>query len=151
VRQRVLVTLGRRDELVADGRLDGLVRSLAKFSERLRVVERVRADGLRAHVAREWGPALIFERLWKEQRLPELLGSLASERRFEFNIERASFALALQRLCAPGSDLQGSAWLPTVECAGFDQLQLQHLYRTVGFLAGVRERLEQALFLQDRD
>jgi hypothetical protein len=151
VRQRVLVTLGRRDELVADGTLDGLVRSLAKFSDKLRVVDRVRSDGLQAHAARSWGPALVFERLWKEQRLPELLGRFSGERCFEFNVERACFALALQRLCAPGSDLQGSSWLPTVECAGFADLQLQHLYRTVGFLASVRQPLEHALFLQDRD
>jgi hypothetical protein len=34
VRQRVVATLGRRDELVANGRLDGLLSSLAKFRER---------------------------------------------------------------------------------------------------------------------
>src|SRR5271155_537635 len=89
VRQRVLVTLGRRDELVADGTLDGLVRSLAKFSDKLRVVDRVRSDGLQAHTARSWGPALVFERIWKEQRLPELLGRFSGERCFEFNVERA--------------------------------------------------------------
>jgi len=54
VRQRVIATLGRRDELVADGRLDALLSSLAKFSEWLRVVARVREDGLEAHTAREW-------------------------------------------------------------------------------------------------
>lgn len=151
VRQRVLATLGRRDELVADGTLDGLVRSLAKFSDRLRIVERIRADGLEAHTARAWGSALVFERLWQEQRLPELLHRLAAERRFEFNVERVGFALALQRLCAPGSDLQGSAWLGTVECPGFGEIELQHMYRTVGFLAGVRDRLERELFLRDRD
>ena len=63
VRQRVLVTLGRRDELVADGSLDGLLRPLSKFSERLRVVDRVRSEGIEVQVARSWGPALVFERL----------------------------------------------------------------------------------------
>jgi hypothetical protein len=38
VRQRVIATLGRRDPLVADGTLDQLLQSLARFSERLRVV-----------------------------------------------------------------------------------------------------------------
>jgi hypothetical protein len=151
VRQRVLATLGRRDDLVADGRLDGLLTSLAKFSERLRVVERVRTDGVRAHQARTWGPALVFERLWKRQQLPELLERLRAGRRFGFNVERVAFALALQRLCAPGSDLQGSEWLRTVECEGFDRIALQHMYRTVGWLSEVRDDLEKDLFLQDRD
>jgi len=151
VRQRVIGNLGRRDQIVADGTLDGLLRSLAKFSERLRVVERVRQEGLEAHQARSWGPALVFERLWREQRIPELLRRLAEGRRFGFDVERVAFALALQRLCAPGSDLQGSAWLRTLEAPGFDGIELHHLYRTVGFLEEVREDLERALFFRDRD
>src|SRR5262249_40163913 len=66
-------------------------------------------------------------------------------------VERACFALALQRLCAPGSDLQGASWLRTVQCAGFESLELQHLYRAVGFLASVRAPLEHDLFFRDRD
>jgi transposase len=151
VRQRVIANLGRRDQIVADGSLDGLLQSLAKFSERLRVIEKVREQGLHARVARCWGPALVFERLWQEQGLPQIIGGLARDRRFEFDIERVSFALALQRLCAPGSDLGGSAWLRTVEAAGFDRIALHHMYRTVGFLAEVRDDLERHLFLRDRD
>lgn len=152
VRQRVVATLGRRDRLVAEGTLDGLLASLARFSERLRVVERVRTDGLRAHRARTWGPALVFGRLWERQGLPEILGRLARGRAWAFDVERTTFALALQRLCAPGSDLQGASWVQTVECPGFEALELQHLYRTVrGFLAPQRDALETELFLRDRD
>ncbi|HQU34025.1 MAG TPA: IS1634 family transposase, partial [Thermoanaerobaculaceae bacterium] len=67
VRQKVIATLGRKDEFVADGRLDALVRSLAKFSATVQVVEKIRRDGLQAHTARSWGPALVFGRLWQEQ------------------------------------------------------------------------------------
>jgi hypothetical protein len=151
VRQRVVATLGRREDLVADGTLDGLLQSLAKFSERLRVVERVRTEGMQAHAARCWGPALVFERLWQQQGVDKLLRSLALGRRFTFDPERVAFALALQRLSSPGSDLQGSSWLHTVECPGFADIELQHMYRTVGWLSEVRGELEKSLFLQDRD
>lgn len=152
VRQRLVATLGRREQIVASGALDGLLVSLAKFSERLRVVEQVRSEGIHAHRARSWGPALVFRRLWEVQGLPEILGRLARGRQFHFDVERTTFALALQRLCAPGSDLAGSGWLRTVECPGFESIELQHLYRTVGgFLAGVRADLEQELFFRDRD
>ncbi len=151
VRQRVIGNLGRRDVIVADGSLDALLASLAKFSERLRVVERVRTEGLQAHRARLWGPPLVFDRLWQLQRLPEIIARLGHGRRFTFPLERACFALALQRLCAPGSDLGGAAWLQDVEADGFDRLGLQHLYRTVGFLSEVREPLERELFARDRD
>jgi hypothetical protein len=69
----------------------------------------VRSKGLQARRARSWGPALVFGRLWECQGLPEELRRLAEDRRFRFDLERVSFAMALQRLCCPGSDLQGSA------------------------------------------
>jgi hypothetical protein len=149
VRQQIIGTLGRRDQLVASGELDGLLKSLAKFSEKLRVVEAVRESGLAARTARQWGPALVFGRLWERQGLPDLLRSLARDRKFEFDLERAAFALALQRLCAPGSDLAGSEWLKTVEAPGCEDLALQHFYRTTAFLAGVRQDLESRLFHRD--
>ena len=151
VRQQIIGTLGRRDKLLASGELDGLLKSLAGFSEKLKVVEAVRESGLAARTARQWGPALVFGRLWEHQGLPEILRKLAGGRKFEFDVERAAFVMALQRLCAPGSDLQGSGWLQTVEAPGLEGLALQHLYRTTAFLAQVRQDLEGALFRRDRD
>lgn len=152
VRQQVLGTLGRRDQLVANGEVDELLRSLGRFSEQLRVVERARtAADLHAHSSRAWGPALVFGRLWEQQGLPEILRALAKDRKFQFDVERAVFAMALQRLCCPGSDLQGSSWIGTVEAPGFDTLELQHFYRTTGFLFDVRTELEERLYQKDRD
>jgi hypothetical protein len=134
---------------VASGELDGLWRSLSKFSEKLRVVEAVRTAGLAARTAKPWGPALVFGRLWEIQGLPNLINGLAQLRKFEFPVERVGFAMALQRLCAPGSDLAGSHWVSTVEAPGFERLALQHFYRTAAFLAEVREDLESQLFRRD--
>ena len=89
---------------------------MAKFSERLRVVEKVRTEGIRAraHAARAWGPALVFERLWREQGVDELLRKLARGRRFEFDPERVAFALALQRKPVDaGKSADGAAPAPT--------------------------------------
>ena len=138
VKQQIIGALGRRDRLVASGELDRLLKSLAGFSEKLRVVESSREAGLAARTARQWGPAMVFGRLWERQGLPDLLRKLARDRKFEFDLERATFAMALQRLCAPGSDLAGSEWIKTMEAPGFEGLALQHFYRTAAFLAGVR-------------
>ena len=120
VRQELVASLGRRDLLVATGQLDQLLQALARFSTRLRVVEAAKDERFVARQAKSWGPALVFGRLWQRQGLPEMLGRLAAGRRFGFDPERVAFALALQRLCAPGSDLQGAAWAQTVEAPGFD-------------------------------
>lgn len=151
VRQHVLLNFGRLDQLRVDGTVDDLLRSLAKFSERLRVIDKVRTEGLEAHTAKAWGPALVFSRLWEQQGVPEILSRLVRGRQFGFDVERVAFALALQRLCSPGSDLQGSQWVDTVECGGFDSIALKHMYRTVGLLADKRDDLERELFARDRD
>jgi hypothetical protein len=139
VRQQVMASLGRKEALLASGELDGLLRSLSKYSEKLQVVEAVRTSGLAARTARQWGPALVFGRLWEKQGLPAFLSAWSQDRKFAFPVERVCFAMALQRLCAPGSDLAGSAWVKTVEAQEFEGLALQHFYRTAAFLAEVRE------------
>jgi hypothetical protein len=55
VLQQIIGTLGRRDHLVASGELEGLLKSVAKFSEKLRVVEAVRETGLTARTTRQRG------------------------------------------------------------------------------------------------
>jgi hypothetical protein len=151
VRQRVICTLGRVDQLQESGQIDSLIQNLARFSQTMKALAIARQPQVQSCQTRCWGPALIFEKLWQKQHLPDLIHKLSDNRRFQFDIERAGFALALQRLCEPGSDLQGSQWLKTVECKGFEALELQHLYRTVGFLHDVRANLEKELFLKDRD
>jgi hypothetical protein len=106
---------------------------------------------LQARSAKSWGPALVFGRLWERQHLPEELHRLSQDRRFRFDVERVTFAMALQRLCCPGSDLQGSGWVKTVEAPDFETVELQHFYRTCGFLFEVRQDLERRLFFRDRD
>jgi hypothetical protein len=151
VRQEVVATLGRTEKLLASGEVDGLLRSLAKFSEKLRVVEATKHPDIHAQESRQWGPALVFGRLWEMQGIPEIIHTLCRDRKFAFDVERACFAMALQRLCAPGSDLQGSEWVGTVEAPGFERLALQHFYRTALFLAEVRSELETELSWKDRD
>jgi len=151
VKQRVIANLGRLEQLRASGAIDSILRGLARFSERLRVIEAARSPRIESCQAREWGTALVFGRLWERQGLPALLGKLAVGRKFGFDLERLCFALALQRLSEPGSDLQGSEWVKTVEAPGFTEIELQHFYRGVGWLAEVREELEQELYCRDRD
>jgi hypothetical protein len=151
VRQEVVATLGRAEKLLACGEVDGLLRSLAKFSDKLRVVEATKRPDIQAQASRQWGPALVFGRLWEEQGLPAIIDRFSRERRFEYDMERACFAMALQRLCAPGSDLQGSQWIATVDAPGFEKLALQHFYRTTLFLAEVRHEMETALCWKDLD
>ena len=64
VRQRVIATLGRMDRLGAKGDVETLIRSLARYSERVLLVLSGKRD-VCAH-SKKMGPALIFQRLWEQ-------------------------------------------------------------------------------------
>jgi hypothetical protein len=149
VRQRVVANLGRLDALRASGRLDSLIGSLTRYSEAYRGYQDFLEGKIDRCVSKVWGPALVFGRLWERQGMPEVLGRLAEGRKFRFDPERVAFALALQRLCEPGSDLQGSEWVRDQE--GLPEIELHQMYRTAGWLYEVREPLERELFFRDRD
>ena len=99
------------DQLRAEGQLDGLIESLCRFSETIRVIEASRSPDIDSCSAKLWGPALVFGRLWERQGIAGILEHWIENRCLEFDLERVSFALSLQRLMEPGSDLQGSHWV----------------------------------------
>ncbi|HUT24571.1 MAG TPA: hypothetical protein VM492_09535 [Sumerlaeia bacterium] len=66
VRQKVLHNLGRLDVLQTSGRLDALFHSLGRFSRDLDALGGRRRGESVATRTRRIGPALIFERLWRE-------------------------------------------------------------------------------------
>jgi hypothetical protein len=102
VQQRVISTVGRLDQLQAKGSVETLIRSLARFSEKTLLVLSGKVDV--AAQAVKIGPALIFERLWRELGLPANLSDLLAGRKFAFDVERALFLTVLHRLCVSGSD-----------------------------------------------
>ena len=75
VKQTIIATLGRLDKLAASGAIDQLLRSAARFAERVMVLSehsRDAHDRPDANVV-SVGPALIFERLWRETGCQEVV------------------------------------------------------------------------------
>ena len=168
VKQRVLLRLGRLDELLASGRLDSLVQSLGRFSEKLAILgAHARGESVAARSTRI-GPALIFQRLWESCSVDKVLRVSLQDRRFEFPVERAIFLTVLHRLFAPGSDRAAEKWKDDYAIPGAGELSLHHLYRAMAWLgealpkddqAGAtpfaprtnKDLIEEALFAQRRD
>lgn len=145
VRQHLVANFGRLDEVVGSGDLDRVIAGLAAHSRTLQLVQHSRGGALRAEWDKLWGPVLVFERLWEDLGLPELLHGLVRRRRLGFDFERVVFALVLQRILAPGSDRAGAKWIDTVHARGFDQLRLAHYYRALRVLWQHKAAIEQAL------
>ncbi len=151
VKQKVICTLGRLDKLRESGALDGVLTSLAKFSTRNQVINLYKEGSVKADWAKSWGTVLVIEKLWKTLGLDVVLRSLASRSDYRFDLERAVFACVCQRLVRPGSDLAASRWIQNVHGEGFDDLELQHLYRSMDFLAEYQPEIEKELFRRGRD
>lgn len=168
VKQRVLLRLGRLDQLLAEGRLDALVQSLGRFSEKLAVLgAQARGESVAARSSRI-GPALIFQRLWEACSIDKVLRHLLRDRRFEFSVERAIFLTVLHRLFSPGSDRAAEKWKDDYTMPGVGGLGLRHLYRAMAWLGEelpqdhqsgatpfaprtIKDLIEEELFAQRRD
>jgi arginine repressor len=134
VRQRVLTTLGRLDELRRSGNLDGLLASGARFAEHVLLLTAHRNGQVPVIKSQRIGPTLIFERLWQETGCQQVLRDLLASRHFEFAVERAVFLTVLHRLCATGSDRAGQRWKEDYRIDGADELELHHMYRAMAWL-----------------
>src|ERR1700739_4629275 len=97
VRQQVIATLGRLDELAASGQLERLLRSGARFAARALVLAAARAEPSLAVAVRRIAPGLVFERLWTETGCRSVIVELAGERRHGCDLERAVFLTVLHR------------------------------------------------------
>ena len=131
VTQRVLLRLGRLDELLASGKLDALIQSLGRFSDKLSILgAHSRGESITTRSTRI-GPPRIFQRLWQACSIDKVLHSLLKDRRFEFPVERAIFLTVLHRLFAPGSDRAAGKWKEDYKIEGSDEVSLHHLYRAM--------------------
>ena len=85
--------------------------------------------------------------------LPDLIAELAGDRKVEFSIERALFAMVANRACAPSSKLYcHEQWLAEdVRIEGCEGLGVHHLYRAMDFLEAHKEALERGLYFRVAD
>ena len=168
VRQQVIATLGRFDELQASGQLERLVRSGARFAAKAMVLSAASNDAAIKIAVRRIGPALVFERLWEETGCRAVIAELAGKRKHGFALERAVFLTVLHRLFVSGSDRAADRWREDYAIAGVEGLDLHHLYRAMAWLGEelaekeqdgrtpfaprcVKDAVEEGLFAHRRD
>lgn len=151
VKQRTVANLGRYDHLEQSGKLDALVKSFAKFSEKVAVLSAYREDETLSCWAKEWGSVLVFSQLWEALGLGKIIRRLQRRRKVEFSLEKAFFYTVLHRLCEPGSDLQASKWLERIYDPGCSGIRYHYLIRAMGYAAECKEEVEEELFLFERD
>ena len=143
VRQQVIATLGRFEDLRASGQLERLVRSGARFTAKSMMLSAAANDAAIKIAVHRIGPALVFERLWEETGCRAAIADLAGKRGHKFTLERAVFLTVLHRLFVSGSDRAADRWRADYAIAGVEGLDLHHLYRAMAWLGEQLSEEEQ--------
>jgi len=164
VKQRVISTVGRMDQLQERGRIETLIRSLSRFSERTMLILSGNSDVMAD--SKKIGPALIFERLWERTGIKAAIQKALKGRNFQFNVERAIFLTVLHRLMVSGSDRFCDRWHRDYIIEGVEGLDLHHYYRAMGFVGEeladqinaspfsprcIKDLIEEDIFFRRRD
>jgi hypothetical protein len=149
VRQSVVATVGRADELAASGGLASLLASGAKFCDQvllIRAVDQKAEEGGFSFLAKRIGGPMLFGRIWERLGVDAVLDDLLKDRAFEFAIERAVFVATLHRLFVSGSDRDCATWMSDYDIPGAEGLDLHHFYRAMAWLGEeIEEKAEGAL------
>ena len=143
VRQQVIATLGRFEDLQASGQLERLLRSGARFAAKAMMLSAAADDAAVRIAVRRIGPALVFERLWEETGCRAVIADLAGGCGHKFALERAVFLTVLHRLFVSGSDRAADRWREDYTIAGVAGLDLHHLYRAMAWLGEELPEQEQ--------
>lgn len=132
--QRVIKSLGRRDEVQDSDLLDNLIASAARHSRRSIVLSGFYRGELAPIRRQSIGPDLVFGRLWAETGCRDVLRRHLGAKRFGFDAERAIYLTVLHRLMVSGSDRHASTWRHGIHIPDADNLTLEHAYKAMAWL-----------------
>jgi Transposase DDE domain len=148
---KILYNCGRADEPASTERLRRLARSILRRC----APEEIVAENPAWQVVNAWpyGDLYVLEQLWRRLGIGDVIHEVCGGRKFDFDVERALFAMVANRACAPSSKLYCyEQWLKEeVHLEGGAALELQHLYRAMDFLEANKEAIEKALYFRLAD
>jgi len=151
-RAKVLVNLGREDELDLDG-LKRLAGSISRYAGADGELEGVPA-GFTVTGSRPLGGVWLLDGLWKTLGVAGALGKIVGARQFTTDVERVLFALVANRCLEPSSKLAAAEWATQdVHVPGLAGMDEDHAYRAMDLLveADTQGKVQEAVFFATAD
>ena len=146
VRQRLVATLGRLDQL-GPKHLDPLIQGLNRALGRAEST----AAPVTYESARAYGDVYALHALWTELGFAEAVRAALRSSRRSFDAEALVRAMVFNRLCAPDSKLGCLDWLQTVAIPGMpEEVTHDQLLRTMDALMDRAEAVEARIAQQLR-
>lgn len=155
-RAQVLYSFGREEEL-DQAALRRLVTSIERFlspeeSLKLQAERSAPETALTFKDSRPVGGTWVLQSLWREIGIDKVIKKQLRERSFEMPVERAIFSMVANRALDPGSKRAVEDWVANdVYLPGLENLQLQHLYRSLDALLDMENDLQKEVFFAVSD
>jgi transposase len=140
VKHKVLVNLGRLDQLIADKSWSAVI---DKLSELLNLNSIVNLDKCSSNQIINWG-YLIYKKLWNKFELNQFLPKIQQNTKTTFDLNNACFLMAIQHLLDPSSKL--GTFNKQDKYVQHQPVELNHLYRSLDLLCQNKEAIEQHIF-----
>jgi hypothetical protein len=148
---KIIYNCGRADDPASTERLRRLARSILRRC----APEEIVAENPSWQVVNAWpyGDLYVLEQLWRRLGIGDVIAEVCGGRKFDFDVERALFAMVANRACAPASKLYCyEQWLKEeVRLEGAAALELQHLYRAMDVLEANKDAIEKAIYFRTAD
>ena len=146
VRQVTVTNFGRVGE--ANTLIDEIAEKISEYSNKVKFINL--STELKSSWSKEYGPVLIFKKIWEDLGLPGFLEHYLKKKKITFKAVDIIFSLVLNRLLEPKSELATHEWVKNVY--GLSGVVDTHQwYRSLDFLIEHKEKIEYDLFAKDMD
>ena len=112
VRQVTVANLGRVED--AEKIIPEMVEKISKFSKKLKVIDLAKDGDVKSNWIKEYGPVIIFKKLWEKIGLGRCFGKYLKGRKIGFDVEETIYTMVLNRLIEPMSELATHEWVKDV-------------------------------------
>jgi len=145
IRHEEFLNLGRLDLLEKDPSWKKIISKLATIVG----VETRQNHAFSEAQMLNWG-YVVYKKIWEKFNLNDILPKLQSRQgKTQFNLNNASFLMAIQHLLSPTSKL--GSYHAQNRYACLPEVGLNHLYRSLDILSQEKEAIESHLFQINRD
>ncbi|GAG00800.1 unnamed protein product, partial [marine sediment metagenome] len=101
VRQVTIASLGRVED--ADKIIPEMVEKISKYSKTLELINL--SKDMKNDWVKEYGPVIIFKKIWEKLKIDKYFEKYLKKRKIKFDAIEMIYAMVLNRLLDPGSEL----------------------------------------------
>ena len=148
VKQKVIANLGKLEDISAR-EAENIASKLLLLTKSKKAVDKEKSTPSIEELDRYNYGYVVYKRLWDRFKLDEILDKLVEDKEIEYDFKSVVFSMVIDRLLKPKSKL---ALVENKEDYFYinDELQLNHIYRSLDILSKNKLNIEEALFNRNK-